>query len=53
MITREIGISLEIILNAFKFLIASISTQILILATVPLSFISVTILCELAILPHT
>ena len=37
-ITSEIGISLEIILNAFKCLTVSLSTEILILAIAPLSF---------------
>ena len=37
-ITIEIGISLEIILNAFKCLTVSLSTEILILAIAPLSF---------------
>ena len=42
--------SLEIILNAFKCLTVLLSTQILILAIVPFSFISVSILCEFAML---
>ena len=50
-IRSEIGILLEIILNAFKCLTVSLSTEILILAIAPLSFISVSILCELAKLP--
>ena len=49
-IRSEIGISLEIILNAFKRLTVLLSTEILILAMVPVSFISVGSLCELAML---
>ena len=48
-IRSEIGISLEIILNVFKCLTVSLSIEILILATMPLSFIqlasSVNLLC--------
>ena len=47
----EIAISLEMILNAFKRFTVSLSTEILILAIAPLSFISVGIHCELAMLP--
>ena len=47
----EIGISLEIILNTFKRLAVSLSTEILILGIAPLSLISVSILCELAMRP--
>ena len=47
----EIFILLEIILNAFKCLTASLSTQILILTIAPLLFISVSILCEFPMLP--
>ena len=43
----EIGILLEIILNAFKCLTVSLSTEILILDKAPLFFISVCILYEL------
>ena len=50
-IRNEVGISLEIILNDFKCLTVSLSTEILILAIVPISVISVSILCELAMLP--
>ena len=50
-IRNEVGISLEIILNDFKCLTVSLSTEILILAIVLLSVISVSILCELAMLP--
>ena len=45
-IRSEICILLEIILNAFKCLTVSLSTQILILAIATLSFISVSILFE-------
>ena len=51
MIRGEIGILLEIILNVFKCLTVSLSTEILVLAIVPLSLISVRILGELAMLP--
>ena len=51
-IRSEIGFSLEIILNAFKCLIVSHSTEILILAIVPLSFISVSIFCKRATLTY-
>ena len=47
-IRSEVGISLESILNAFKYLTVWLSTEILISAIVPLSLISVSILCELA-----
>ena len=47
----KIGISLEIILNDFKCLTVSLSTEILILAIVQVSLILVSILCELAMLP--
>ena len=50
-IRSEIGIWLEIILNAYKCLTISLSTEILILAMVPLSFTLVDINCELAMLP--
>ena len=50
-IRSEVCISLEIILNDFKCLTVSLSTEILILAIAPLSLISVSILCELAMLP--
>ena len=50
-IRNESGISLEIILNVFKRLTVSLSTEILILAIAPLSFISVGSLCKLAMLP--
>ena len=50
-IGSEIGILLEFLLNAFKYLTVSISTEIVILAIAPLLFISVGIFCELAILP--
>ena len=50
-IRKEIGISLEITLNASKCLAVSLFTEILILAIAPLSLISVSILCELAMLP--
>ena len=49
-IKSEICISLDIILNAFKFLTASLSTQILTLAIEPLLLISVSILYEFALL---
>ena len=49
-IRSEIGISLEIILNAFKRLTVLLSTEILISAMVPVSFISVGSLFELAML---
>ena len=49
-IRSEISILLEIILNALKCLTVWLSTQILILVIAPLSFISVSILCKLAIL---
>ena len=49
-IRSEISILLEIILNALKCLTVWLSTQTLILAIAPLSFISVSILCKLAIL---
>ena len=45
---KEVGISLEIILNAFKCLTLSISSKILVLAIVPLLFISVSILCKVS-----
>ena len=45
-IRSEICILLEIILNAFKCLTVSLSTQILILAIATLSFISVSIIFE-------
>ena len=47
----EIGILLKIILNVIKRSTVSLSTENLILAIAPLSFISVAILCEFAILP--
>ena len=47
----EIGILLEIILKVIKRSTVSLSTENLILAIAPLSFISVAILCEFAILP--
>ena len=50
-IRSEVGILLEIILNFFKCLTASLSTEILTLAIAPLLLISVSILCELAMLP--
>ena len=50
MIRSEIGILLEIILNAFKCLTVSLSTEILILAIAPLPLNSISILCELAML---
>ena len=50
-IGSEIGILVEFILNAFKRLTVSMSTEIVILAIALLLFISVGILCELAILP--
>ena len=50
-IRSEIGILLEIILNAFKYLTVSLSTKILILDIVPLSFISVSILYKFSMLP--
>ena len=46
-----ISILLEIILNAFKCLTVSLSTEIHFLSTAPLSLISASILCELAMLP--
>ena len=47
-----ISILLEIILNAFKCLTVSLSTEILILAIAPpISFISISILYKLATLP--
>ena len=49
-IRSEVGILVEIILNAFKCLTASGSTEIFILAIVPLLLISISILCELATL---
>ena len=49
-IRSEIGILLEIILNAFKRLTVSLSTEILILSIASLSFISVGSLSELAML---
>ena len=49
-IKSEICISLDIILNAFKFLTASLSTQILTLAIEPLLLTSVSILYEFALL---
>ena len=50
--TKTSSISLEIILNAFdSMLTVSLSTQILILAIVPLLLISVRILREFALLP--
>ena len=51
MIRSEIGISLDIILNALKCLTVSLSTEILILAVMQVSLILVSILCELAMLP--
>ena len=48
---NEIGVSLEIILNAFKCLTVSLSFEMLILAIALFSFILVSILCELAMLP--
>ena len=51
-IRSEIGILLEIILNTFEHSTVSLSTEILILAIAPLSFISVGILCEFAMLPN-
>ena len=51
-IRSEIGILLEIILNTFEHSTVSLSSEILILAIAPLSFISVGILCELAMLPN-
>ena len=51
MIRGEIGILLEIILNVFKCLTVSLSTEIFILAIAPLLLISVSILCELAMVP--
>ena len=50
-IRSETVISLEIILNAFKCLTVSLSTEVLILAIPPLLLISVSILCKLAMLP--
>ena len=50
-IRSEVGISLEIILNDFKYLTVSLSTEIFILAMVLLFLISVSILCELAMVP--
>ena len=50
-IKSEICISLDIILNAFKFLTVSLSTQILTLAIEPLLLISVSILYEFSLLP--
>ena len=47
----EIGISLEIILYAFKCLAESLSAQIFVLAWAPTSLISDKILCEFTILP--
>ena len=52
-IRSETSILLEITLNAFKCLTASFPTEILISAIAPLSFISVSILCELPILRDT
>ena len=49
-IRSEIGILLEIILNAFKHFTVSLSTEILILSIASLSFISVGSLSELAML---
>ena len=50
--TKTSSISLEIILNTFdSMLTVSLSTQILILAIVPLLLISVRILREFALLP--
>ena len=46
----EIGILLEIVLNAFKRLTVWLSIQTFISAIAPLSFISIKILCELAML---
>ena len=51
-IRSEIHMLLEIILNAFKCLTVSLSTQILILVMAPLSVISVSVLCEFAMLPN-
>ena len=48
-IRSEIGISLEIILNAFKCLTVSLSIEIL--ANSAILLISVNVLCELAMLP--
>ena len=48
---NEIGVSLEIILNAFKCLTVSLSFEMLILAIALFSFILVSILRELAMLP--
>ena len=50
-VKSEIGILLEIILNAFKCLTVSLSTETFVLAMVQLLWISVSILCELAMLP--
>ena len=50
-IRNEFGISLDNILNDFKYLTVSPSTLILILSIVPLPFISVIILCKFAMLP--
>ena len=50
--TKTSSISLEIILNTFEsMLTVSLSTQILIVAIVPLLLISVRILREFALLP--
>ena len=49
-IRSESGISLEIILNVFKRLTVSLSTEILILAIAPFSFILIGSFCELATL---
>ena len=50
-VKSEIGILLEIILNAFKCLTVSLSTETFVLAMVQLLLISVSILCGLAMLP--
>ena len=50
-IRRQIVVSLEIIVNAFKRLTVSLSTEILILAIAPFSFILIGSFCELAVLP--
>ena len=51
-IRSKFGISLEIILNGYKCLTISLSTQILTSAIAPLSFISGSILCEFTMLPE-
>ena len=50
-IRSETDISLEIILNAFNWWTVSLSTEILILAMSSILLISVSILCELVMLP--